>query len=824
VSDVTLEKKVRDAQTIRWIESVMQDIRFAIRSLRRSPGFTSVAVLTLALGIGANTAIFSVVHAVLLRPLPFTDSDKVVYIVGNVPSRPEVMTMRVPMSDLPRLRSESRTLSNFSTMSVQPTTLTWTGSIDPVKTSRASISPAVFEFLATRPIVGRVFASSEEQPGSQLVAMLSYSIWQTHFAADPTIVGRSITLDGMTHTVTGVMPRGFAFPTPEVHVWSAMQLPPSANLVALIIARVKDGVSIETAAAEINTVFIRMHQRQPQGDTGGAPPPLRLISVKEQMIAPVRQALLVMLGAVGLVLLISCSNIASLLLARSVARRREIEIRISLGAGPGRLVRQVLTESVVLALLGGMAGSLIAFGGVRLLALDSEIPRLAEVRVDISFLLVVLMTSICTGLLFGSAPAGRLARFRFEQAVVGKNVSAVSLLGRNRARNVLTVFQVGMAVVLLTGAGLLGGSFVNLARVELGYDTDRVLTFEVPMPRGRYNDEERNAIQEALIERLKAINGIVAAAITDRLPTQPGGAFAGLLQVPGTLARIPVQLRPVSSDYFDVMRLRLVEGRTFEDTDRPGQAISLIVSQQVAAGFPEGRLLGKIVRLNGPFEAFDMHVVGIARNVLTSGLEQTPRADVYVKLEQWPAEPRFQSMLRSMRFVIRAENNPMRLVPTIRSLVVQTDQRLFIDNISTMQQLVANTTARPRTYALLLGVFSLVAVLLAGVGIYGLTAYIVTERTREIGIRMALGAERADVVRLVLSHSSSLGGLGIILGLAGAAAVTRYLDKLLFGLSPLDPRIFATVPVVFILIILAASYVPTRRATKVDPLVALRCE
>jgi predicted permease len=465
-----VKEQARDAWTFQWLESVLQDASYAFRQLRRAPGFTAVALLTLALGIGANTAIVSLVNGVLLRPLPFTDSDRVVYIAGNVPSRPEIMTLPVRMREIPELRKESKTLSGFSTLFVQPSVLEEIVSGEPLKTSRAMVSPTVFNVLEARPILGRVLDAHDEQPGSQLVSVLSYAAWQKYFAADPSVIGTAASLDGMSYTIVGVMPRGFVFPTPDVEIWSAMQLPPSGNIAAVVIARINDGFSRETAAAEINTLFIRMRQRELATRPGDTPPPLKLVSVKEQMIAPVRPALLVILAAGGLVLLIACSNIASLLIARAAARRREVAVRIALGAGPARLIRQVLTESVVLALLGGVAGTLVAYSGVRLLgALEgARIPRLAEVQLDAAFLIIALATSLATGVLFGAAPALWIARSRVDRILTDRpfgGIIAFTFLGRNRARHALAIVQIGLAVVLLIAAGLLVGSFVNLARV-----------------------------------------------------------------------------------------------------------------------------------------------------------------------------------------------------------------------------------------------------------------------------------------------------------------------------------------------------------------------
>jgi predicted permease len=825
---LSVKEHARDAWVLTRLESVLQDVRFALRGFRRSLTFSLTAVMTLSIGIGGTIAIFSVVNAVLLRPLPFKDSDRVVYVQGTDSPRPYAPSQRLPTSDLPQLRRESTTLSHFSTLETLPVRVGDPGDDGNAPIAlRALISPAAFELFDQRPLFGRGLEPGDAQPGAELVVILSDGAWQRYLGGAADVLERRLTLNGVPHVVIAVMPRGFSFPTPNVEMWSAWTYvpPPGVFTTPVTIARLKDGVSLESATAELNSVFINMH---PVFARGNRPPPLKLVPIKEQMVAPIRTALLVALIAIVFVLLIACTNIATLLLARAAARRREMGIRSSLGASRARLGQQVLVESAVLALLGGVVGACVAFGLVRLLpSLElTYIPRLAEVRVDGSFLLGALVTTLSTSLLFGCAPALRVMHAEFTptpQRHAGFSASNSPSLGRNRTRSALTVVQVALAVMLLVGAGLLGGSFVYLARFDLGYNPDDVLTFAVRLPPTQYSDGEQRTIYAQLLDRLRTTTH-ARAAMTGRLPTSPGGTLGGLLQVPELSERVPAQLRPVSRDYFDVMRLPIVEGRGFDGTDRPGQAPAIVVSRQLAATFPDGRALDRTVQLNGPLEGIPLQVVGVAGDVMASSVEAVARPDMYILVDQLSTDLKAPGLFRSASFVVRVNGDPMSLIPTIRGLVHQIDPRLSIENVTTLREVVSASVVQPRTNALLLGIFAAIAVLLTAIGIYGLIAYIVTERTQEIGVRMAVGADRLDVLALMFGQSALLVLPGIGFGLGGAAALTRYLESMLYGLTPLDGRTFVIVPVAVIVVMLVASYLPARRATRIDPVAALRCE
>jgi putative ABC transport system permease protein len=822
-----VKEYARDAWSFRWFEGILQDARFALRGFRRSPTFSVTAVLTLCIGIGGTVAIFSIVNAVLLRPLPFKESERVVYVQGSTSSRPGTVSLLVPTADLPQLSRESTTLSHFSTFETGEVRVGEPGEDgSAVVAVRASISPAAFELFDQRPFLGRGLEPDDAQPGAEPVVVLSYRAWQRYLAGAADVVGRRLTLNGVAHVIIAVMPRGFSFPTPDVAMWTVWTFvpPPGVSMATVTIARLKDGVSLKSATAEVNSLFVSMHPLFGRNDR---PPPLNLMPIKQQIVAPFRTALLVGLTAVVFVLLIACTNVATLLLARASARQREMAIRRSLGAGRRRLGQQVVIESVVLGLLGGAAGASVAFGVVRLLPALARLYAhgLADVRVDGSFLVTVLVTTLSASVVFGCAPALRVMHPEFAlnlQRHAGFSASSSPSLGRNRTRAALTVLQVALAVILLIAAGLLGGSFVHLARFDLGYVPDDLLTFTVPTSPAQYSEFDRRAMYRQLFELLNASSGGRSVAMTARLPTLPGGVFAGGLGVPGSSELIPVQMKAVSHNYFDVLRIPIVEGRAFVETDRPGQPMPIIVSRHLAAAFP-GRALHQVVQLNGPFGSLPLRVVGVARDVVANSVEAVVRPDMYVLFDQVPVGPGVRP-LTSMSFVVGSDGDPTALVRTVRHVVRQIDSRLRVDDVRTLDELVSGSLVQPGANAALLGLLALVAVVLTAVGVYGLIAYIVSERTQEVGIRMAVGARRGDVLALIMGQSAMLVIPGILIGLGGASALTRYLKTLLYGLTPLDMRIFSAVPVIVIGVMLLASYLPARRATRIDPVAALRCD
>ncbi len=823
------KEQQRDARSFRWLEDAWRDAQHAWRMLCRSPGFTAVAVVTLALGIGANAAIFSIVNAVLLRPLPYADADRLVRIIENVPaaSGSTVPTRRViglPLSDLTAFRSRVKTLSHVGVY--VGSTVMLTGRAETIRLEATRVSPALLSMLGTPPLVGRTFEPEEEAPGRDAVVVLSYASWQRHFGGARDLLGQSVTLDGRTYSIVGVMPRGFEFPDPQTQLWIPYALTPAAlRSRGLPIARLADGVSLQTAAAEVNVILRR-----------SAPSPLELESVQEQLVAPVRAALIVLTVAVGVVLLIACVNVANLVLARTAARRREIAVRLALGAGRGRIVRQLFAENALLALVGGVAGIALAFGGVRLLKilgaslprrdlmLGVSIPRLDEIGIDATVLAFTFGMSVLTGIVFGLAPAlghWRSLSITALRESAGSPVSGFNLFRRHRLQGLLIVSEIAMAMMLFVAGGLLMHSFVTLSSVDPGFDRSSVLTFQVFSPRAR-----TPRFEDDVVARLQSLPGVRAAGYAEMLPLVRFRSGVGLRPAaglppsqlppaPGT--RLPPQspdTRIVSRDFLSAMGMRVIGGRGFGENDRAGQPKVLLINRTLArSGYLGQNPIGTMVYAAG---STPWQVIGIVDDVRQYGLDQEPDPQIFIDVRQLP------SGNPNVYYAIRAGGDPMARVATIRGILRQIDPSATLDNVATMEQLVSNSISRPRLYAVLLGIFAGVAVTLAAVGIYGVLAYAVTQRTREIGIRMALGAERSNVMGLVMGQSASLVALGIALGLAGAAAVTRYLDTMLFGLTPRDPATLITVSLTLAAVATLASYVPARRATKVDPLVALR--
>jgi putative ABC transport system permease protein len=816
------------ATIMRWIDDARQDAWHGWRLLRRSPGFTTVAVVTLALGVGANAAIFSIVNAVLLRPLPFNDADRLVRVIEMVPAggasaAPANRLFGLPLSELAAFRAQAKTLSHVGVYSGSSIMLTGRG--DAVRMDATRISPALLSMLGVRPLLGRTFEAAEEAAGGDAVVVLSYALWQRHFNGARDVVGQIATLDGRAHTIVGVMPREFEFPDPQTQVWIPYALTPSAlQTRGVPIARLADGVSAQAAAAEVNAIL----RRTP-------PSTVELATVQEQLVAPVRPALVVLTVAVGVVLLIACVNVANLVLARTASRQREIAVRLALGAGRGRVVRQLFTENALLALVGGVAGIALASGGVRLfkllgttlprrdLTLGVSIPRLDEIAIDGQVLAFTFGLSLLAAILVGVAPA--LGQRRALAMTSLRDGASIVPRGPRRAQSALVVLEIGMALTLFIAGALLMRSFVNLARVDPGFDRHGVLTFQVYSTRPR-----APRFEDDVVARLQALPGVQAAGYAEMMPlvrfrsgvrlrpaAGPGASDQASRPAPG--ARLPPQspdTRIVSRDFLNAMGMRVISGRGFGENDRAGQPQVLLINRTLArSGYLGKDPVGTMVYAagNAPWQ-----VIGIVDDVRQYGLDQEPDPQIFIDVRQLP------SGNPHVYYALRTSGDPAARLDLIRGMVRQIDPSATLDSIATTDQLVAHSMSRPRLYAVLLGIFAGVAVTLAAIGIYGVLAYAVAQRTREIGIRMALGAERKNVLRMVFGQSAVLTVAGVALGVAGAAAATRYLDSMLFGLTPLDPATFIGVPVALAAIAALASYVPARRATKVDPLVALRCE
>jgi putative ABC transport system permease protein len=851
----------REARGLRWIQDVRADTHYALRQFRRTPGFTAVAVVTLALGIGATSAIFSVVYGVLLRSLPYNDADRLVWILQRVAAAEGVFGGQFPvpidMSELNTFRMETQTLSHVGAYGT--TTLTLTGQGDAMRFDGAMMSADLLPMLGIAPLLGRSFDRGEDAPGADAVVILGYGMWQRQFGGDPHVIGRVVSLDGRDRTIVGVMPPRFSFPDTQTQFWIPYVVPPRDRGLAPrvpMIARVKKDVTLQAAAAEVTTLLRRLAPAPPPpppppGVTAPAPRPapvqeIDLVSVQESLVAPTRPALLMLAAAVGFVLLIACLNVANLLLARTAARRRELAVRLALGAGRGRLVRQLLTESVLLALVGGIAGIALAYGGVRLLQVLGatlsrrdlgsffSIPRLGEIAIDPPVLLFTVAVSALTGVLFGLAPALRQSHGHSIEILRDGSASASSgfdLLGRHRMQGLLVITEIAMAMLLLVGGGLLIRSFVKLSSVDPGYDPTNVLTFQVGLP-GSGNSA---TFAEALVERLRTIPGVRSAGYARQLPMVRARSTLAVRRTPEP-PRVPPpppaapgvvnppewpDARHVSRDFLAVMGIRVIAGRPFGDSDGAGQPQVLLINRTLArSGLLGDHPIGQRVYAMGmaPWE-----IIGIVDDVRQFGLDQQPGPQVFVDIRQLYG-PNAARIGGPTYFAVRTMGDPAAAATAIRGVVSRLDPTATVDNVATMEQLLSNSVVRPRLYAVLLGMFAALAATLAAVGIYGVMAYAVTERTREIGIRVALGARRSDVMTLVLGQGALLTAIGIALGVFGAAAVTGYLRTMLFGLTPLDPPTFIAVSVAFAAVALLATCVPARRATRVDPIVALRCE
>ena len=824
------------------MESLWQDVRHGIRVLGKHRGFTAVAVLTLALGIGANTAIFSIVDAVLLRPLPYPGADRLVRVAeqggpirtgGSRAASSGILTN----DTFDAWRDATATLDGIAAYAQRSYTLTGLG--DPVRIRGAAVSAALFQMLQVAPEAGRVFTRANEQSGADQVAVISDALWTTRFAHRADIVGAPITLDDRQVTVVGVLPPSFYFPDRDAQIWMPMVMPvaaaqrPGQQMIFAFsaLARLKAGTSIEQAAAEGTTVAARAHPA-PLGPrpAGAAPLAVRLIPLQQDMVAGIRPALLVLVGAVTLVLLIAIANVANLLLARGAARQRELAVRTALGARRVRLLRQLLTESVLLGLVGGALGVGLAFGLQRLLPAiaPGNIPRLDEVAIDARVLAFATGLAILAGLLFGLAPGLQGSRIN----VVGtlneagmQRSGGFRLVKGNRFRGLLVVAEVALSLVLLAGAGLLVHSFVDLMNVDPGYDPANVVTAQVSLPPGRYAAAgARQVFFDELLDRLSAMHGVKAVGTTNLLPLLPGNiilSFGIVGQPPPTNPQDAphASLRIVSPGYAAAMGLRLRAGRWLTDRDTAATPMVVLVNETLARTYLGGSAVGQHIQLLGPAE-----IVGVVGDVRHSGLDTAPQPEMYIAFKQMPPTLQGPMGAGATAIVVRAAGDPLQLVPALRQAILQIDPNLPIDNVATMDARLATSVAEPRFYALLLGAFGLLALLLAAVGIYGVLSHNVSERHREIGVRMALGAERRTILALVVRQGLLLTAAGVVVGLLAAVAATRLLSSLLFSITAADPLTYVGATILLLAVAFLACWIPARRATRVDPMTALRYE
>ncbi|MFY9571090.1 MAG: ABC transporter permease [Blastocatellia bacterium] len=807
------------------METLLQDIRFGARTLRRNPGFTAVAIIALALGIGGNTAIFSVVNAVLLRPLPYAEPAQIMRIFATAPDRGLDRTS-MSFHRATVISEQSQVFERVGSYTFDSANLT--GIDEPLQLTVVRTSAGVLDALKVRPAAGRNFLPDEDRPGGAQAVILSHKLFEQRFGSAPDIVGKSITLDGGSYTVVGVMPAGFNFPGGQIDAWLPRVFEPSflnretvergAGYLSLV-GRLRPGATRQQAQAEMESIAeANKIPEHPDSSFGVLVAPL-----PEVVTQGVRPTLFILLGAVGFVLLIACANVANLLLAKAAGRQKEIAVRAALGASRARLIRQFLTESMLLALIAGALGVLLASWGVDVLvsAATGNIPRAAEISVDGSVLGFTGLIALLTGVIFGLAPALQLSKADLNEALKDTSRGSTGGLRRARIRGVLVVAEVALSVVLLIGAGLLMRSFALLQRVESGFNPDHLLVANISLPTSRYSQPtQRAAFYNRLYQELASLPGVVAAGATQSLPLGGGDARTPVAidgrPVPPLAERPIVSLGIVSPDYFKVMGIPLLQGRFFADQDNATAPVTVIINQSFAQRFfPDENPIGKRV-LAGGAQVQAREIIGVVGDVRQIGLDTSPAEGYYLSSNQRPQ--------LAMAVVVRTEVAPLGLSLAVRSRVLAIDKDQPIASLLTMDEVVANSVSSQRFTSLLLGSFAAVALLLAGIGIYSVMAYTVSQRTSEIGLRMALGARTRDVLKLVVGQGMVMTVIGVVIGLGGAFALTRVMASLLFSISPTDWLTFVSVPVLLTGVALGACLVPARRAARVDPMTALRYE
>jgi putative ABC transport system permease protein len=806
------------------MESLLSDVRYAARNLFRRPGFTIIAVITLALGIGANTAIFSAINALLLKPLPFPELDRVVAVWDKLPSR-GLQRNEVTVANYLDWQSQTQSFEQLALYRWWSANLT---GIDPPERIQGFLVTANFlDTTGMKPIMGRNFLPEENQPGKGAVAVITHSLWQRRFGGDPNILNKTITINSITRTVVGVMPERFNFPK-GAEVYAPLPMTPElmksrGDHSYYVLGRLKPGASIPGAQAELDNITARLEQQFPETNKGwGA----TIFPIVADTVRTYDTALWIMMGAVGFVLLIACANVANLMLARASGRQKEIALRTALGASRWRIVRQLLTESLIVALIGGALGVLIGFWGIDALraANPAEASRFApgwyQLGINAPVLLFTLGLSVVSGIVFGLVPALQASRTNLNDSLKegGRQTSASS----HRLRSSLVVFEFALSLVLLVGAGLLTRSFLALVKTDPGFNPDHVLTMNLMLPAAKYKDQPaRAAFYNDLVQRVKTQPGVESAAVVNYLPLGGANSSDSYL-VEGEPEPAPGdehggRYRVATPDYFRTMGISIVRGRGFTDQDRAGAPPVVIVNEAfVRKHWPGADPIGKRIRFYGPLERAPwMQVVGVIADVKHElNLAVTP--EYYL--------PHAQNPWNAMVLVAKTSVEPGSLAGALRQQVWAIDKDQPVFDVKTMQEVRSTSVAVYSFSSVMLGIFAFVALLLASIGIYGVMAFAVTQRTQEIGIRIALGARSVDVLKLVVKHGMKLVLLGMVIGLAGSWAVTRFIEKLLVGVEATDLLTFSVVSVCLLVAAFVACYLPARRATKVDPLVALRYE
>jgi putative ABC transport system permease protein len=822
------------------MQTLWQDLRYGARLLFKKPGFTLIALTTLSLGIGANSAIFSVVNSVLLREAPYQEPHRLVMVWSDRPqlqARTGMTEFPVSAADFTDWRDQSQSFEQIAAFHSQSFSIT--GGDDPQLLGGVRASANLFALLGVEARHGRVFLPEEDQPGNNRVVILSDGLWQRRFGSDPKIIGQTISLNNEPYTVVGVappdfqfprkaeLPAGFQFPR-EVNLYTPLALTPEQrnnrgrNYLA-VIARLKPQTSFEQAQAEMAPIAERLKQQYPNTNRDKS---VRLVSFHQQVVGKARTGLLALLGAVGFVLLIACANVANLLLARAAARRKEMAIRAALGAGRWRVIRQLLTESLLLAVVAGSLALLLTVWGVELLrtTLPDNMPRASEIGVDVRVFGFTLVVSLLTGIIFGLIPALQASRTDLNETLKegGRSSGGDS---HNRFRGLLVVSEIALALLLLAGAGLMLRSFNRLMSVDPGLDPKNVLTVNVLLPRSKYQPPQQAAFFQQLLERLRALPGVQSAGAVYPLPLS--GAEEGMgFGIEGRPPATPGERRNagprwVSPDYFKALKIQLLKGRIFTEGDGSDTPPVLVINEAMARQYwPNEDPIGGRVSFNSrDNQPVWREIVGVVKDVRHTALDSEPRPQMYFPFTQFPSA--------LMTLVARTDGDPLSFVAAVRGAVQAIDKDQPVSNIHTMEELLAGSVSQRRFNLLLLTIFAGVALVLAAVGIYGVMSYSVEQRTHEIGVRLALGAQTSDVRRLVIRQGMTLAGAGVVIGVAAALALARLapsFSDLLYGVKPTDPATFALIALLLLAVALLAALVPARRATKVDPMIALRRE
>jgi putative ABC transport system permease protein len=809
--------------------NTLQDIRYGFRMLIKRPSFTIIVVLTMALGIGANTTIFSAVDAVLLNPLPYQDPDRLMAVwETNKQLSPEAWDRNeLAMGNFRDWRSRNQVFDQIGSSFYADVNLTGLGEPERIKSS--VVTTNFFQVLGTQPMIGRSFLPEEEQPGSPRVVILSSGLWERLFGSDPNLTNKSLTLNGNPVAVIGVMPPGFdvQFPTNiRVDMWLPLRIDPANfdrnNHFLYAIARLKPGISRDQAQTEMNLIATQLQQQYPETN---AQKGVNIVPLRKQVVGNVESYLYLLFAAVGFVLMIACANVAGLLLARVTARHKEVAVRIALGASRWRIIRQLLTESIILSALSGLLGLLFAYAGIKLLVnlSPADVPRLHEIGLHVPVFLWTLVISLLTGVLFGLAPALQASRPDLNETLkqnAGRNPGGFQ---RGGLRNPLIVSEVALALLLSVGAGLMIKSFMRLQQVSPGFEVNNLLTMSIALPRQKYREpQQANAFFDQLVEQIKTVPGVKSVGGIDPLPFSNSNVTTSFL-VEGAPA-IPLSERPdvgeraVTPTYFETMGIPVLKGRSFTAQDRDNTPDVIIVNEALASRhWPNQDVIGKRLGFeDDPSKQEWRQIVGVVGNVKHQGLDAEPKPEVYFPYQQLPKN--------FMNVVVRTSSDPRTMISTIRSQIFTIDKDQPVFDIMTMEQRLAKSVASSRFVMLLLGTFSFLALGLAAVGLYGAMAYLVSQRTPEIGLRMALGARRIDVFKLVIGKGMRLVIIGMAIGLVASLALTRVMGSLLFEVTPTDALTFVIVSVVLLTVALLACYIPARRATNVDPLIALRSE